>query len=231
MPAGQREEVEKVLTTHGWLAEQPPGLQQEILDRGHLRWFPSGTLLVRPGDPPSGLYAVIVGRIKLVHYLPDGREVLLWPAEPGFWFGIRNLFARETVRYAALAATDARLFYLPQSAFDDILARKPRYAVNFAHIMSHNFLLALRLIAEVLSQPTTTRVAHLLALLSETAGTDEQGRYEVRLSQQDLAGMVGLSRVTANKMLQTLQDEGLISLRYGRIVVPDRGKLARYPIP
>ena len=50
-----------------------------------------------------------------------------------------------------------------------------------------------------------------------------------RLPQQDLAAMLGLSRVTVNKTLQALQAEGLITLRYGRIVVPDHGKLVRYP--
>jgi CRP-like cAMP-binding protein len=227
-PARGRKELERLLTSRGWLAEQPPSLQQAILARGQACCFPAGTFVIHPGDPPPGAYMVISGRIKLVHYQPDGREVVLWPAEPGFWFGVRDLLARQAARYAAVAATTATLFHLPEKAFAEILAEEPRYALNFANILCHNLLLALRGITEILTQPVHVRVARLLALLGETAGVDERGGQELRLPQHDLAAMLGLSRVTVSKALQTLQAEGLIALRYGRIVVPDCGKLARH---
>ena len=87
--------------------------------------------------------------------------------------------------------------------------------------MGQNLLLALRYISEVLSQPADIRVARLLALLCETAGVNELGRHELRLSQQDLAAMVGVSRVTAGKAARKLEAERLIMLRYGRITVLD----------
>ena len=65
----------------------------------------------------------------------------------------------------------------------------------------------------------------MLALLSEAAGADDCGRHELKLSQQELAAMVNVSRVTVGKALQVLQSEGLIALRYGRIAVLDTAKL------
>lgn len=221
------EPVERILATRGWLAEQPPSLRQEIFSRGRTRCLSAGAVIFEAGDPPDGLYAVVTGQIKLVYYLPEGQEVVLWVAEPGFWFGIRDLFAPRAVRYAAAVATHAStVFHLPKKAFTDLVAEEPRRAFNFAAIMSHNLLLALRYIAEVVSQPPVTRVAQQLALLCGTAGALERGGYDLRLPQQDLAAMLGLSRVTVNKALRVLQAEGLITLGYGRIGVADVGRLA-----
>jgi CRP-like cAMP-binding protein len=214
--------------TRGWLAEQPPTLQQAILRRGHLRRLSAGALVFQAGDQPDGLYAVVTGQMKLVYHLPEGRAVVLWAADPGFWFGVRDLFAGQAVRYgAAMAASASHVFHLPIKEFQRIVSDDPRYTGNFAMIMSHNFLLALRYISEILSQPAPGRVARMLALLCDTAGTDERGGYELKISQEDLAGMLSLSRVTVGKALRALQSDGLIALQYGRIAIPDSAKLAR----
>lgn len=215
-------EARSLLLARGWLAEQPPALQRAIFLRGHFRHLSAGAPVFLAGDQPDGVYAVICGQIKLVYLLPEGREVVLWAAEPGFWFGIRDLVVPQAVRYAtAVAAHATMIFHLPRSAFSDLVAVDPGYAVNFAGIMGQNLLLALRYISEVLSQPADIRVARLLVLLCETAGADALGRHEVRLSQQDLAAMVGVSRVTVGKVARKLEAERLIALRYGRIVVLD----------
>jgi CRP-like cAMP-binding protein len=216
-----------MLLSRGWLAAQPPALQQAILLRGGVRHVPAGSTIFEPGDRPDGIYAVVTGQLKLVYNLPDGRQVVLWAAEPGFWFGIRDLFARDAVRYGAAVATGtATVFHLPAKGFAEITAEDPRYFGNFAAIMSYNLLLALRYISEVLSQPTTARVARMLALLCETAGAGKAGSYDLDISQQDLADMLGLSRVTVSKALQKLRSEGLIALHYGRIAVPVIARLA-----
>jgi CRP-like cAMP-binding protein len=221
------DEAQALLLARGWLAEQPPALQQAIFLRGRLRRLDPGAPIFLAGDRPDGVYAVISGQIKLVYVLPEGREVVLWAAEPGFWFGVRDLLVPQAVRYAAAVATStAVIFHLPKNGFSDLLAEEPGYTVNFAGIMAHNLLLALRYISEVLSQPAAIRVARLLALLCETAGPDERGRHEVRLPQQDLAAMLGLSRVTVGKALRTLEAERLVTVRYGRIAVLDVHGLA-----
>lgn len=220
-------EARRLLQARGWLAEQPPDLQRAIFLRGHFRHLPPGAPVFLRGDQPDGIYAVVRGQIKLAHILPEGREVVLWAAEPGFWFGVRDLVVPQAVRYAAaVAAHPTTVFHLPKSALHEVIAVDPGYAINFAGIMAHNLLLALRYISEVLSQPMEIRVARLLALLCETAGADEAGRHELQLSQQDLAAMVGASRVTVGKALRNLAARRLITLRYRRIAVLNLPELA-----
>jgi CRP/FNR family transcriptional regulator, cyclic AMP receptor protein len=223
------QDAERVLTTHGWLSEQPPALQRAILDDGHVQRYPRGATVVRPGEPPPGLFAVVDGMVKLHHDLPDGREVVLWPAEPGFWFGVRDLIADERFRYAATAAIPTTLFHLPKPAFAAILAKEPRYAINFANIMARNFLLALHQLAEILSEPVVARVAYLLALLCQQAGELGGDWHILKLPQQDLASMVKLPPETVTKALQVLEADDLIELQFDHIVVTNFIGLAQYP--
>jgi CRP/FNR family cyclic AMP-dependent transcriptional regulator len=223
------QDAERVLTTHGWLSEQPAALRRAILDNGCVQRHPAGGAVVRRGERPPGLFAVVKGMVKLHHDLLDGGEVVLWPAEPGFWFGIRDLVADEPLRYAATAAIPTTLFHLPELAFTVLLAEEPRYALNFAGIMARNFLLALRQLAEVLGKPVVARVAYLLALLCQQAAEPGGEGHVLKLPQQDLASMVKLPPEMVTKALQVLEAENLIELRFDHIVVTNYIGLARYP--
>jgi CRP-like cAMP-binding protein len=223
------QDAARVLTTHGWLSEQPPALQRAILDHGHVQRYPAGAAIARRGDRPPGLFAVVAGMVKLHHDLSDGREVVLWPAEPGFWFGIRDLIAGERLRYAATAAIPTTLFHLPAPAFAALLDKEPRHALHFADIMARNFLLALRQLAEILSEPVVARVAYLLALLCRQAGELGGDWRLLKLPRQDLASMVKLPPETVTKALQVLEAEDLIEVQLDRIVVTNFIGLAQYP--
>ena len=69
--------------------------------------------------------------------------------------------------------------------------------------------------------PVDVRLARRLAELTDAY------RGDIRLTQEDLAGMVGTTRATANGMLRALEERGVLVLRRGRIAVVDRAALDR----
>jgi CRP-like cAMP-binding protein len=77
----------------------------------------------------------------------------------------------------------------------------------------------------MMSQTPTARIA--LLLLRSPRSPPPRGRPTLNLSQEDLAGMVGVSRQSVNKTLQRLQTQRMIELQYGRIIVIDEPRLAR----
>jgi CRP/FNR family cyclic AMP-dependent transcriptional regulator len=223
------QDAERVLTTHGWLSEQPPALQRAVLDASHVQHYQAGDPVIRRGEPPLGLFAVVKGMVKLHHNLPDGREVVLWPAEPGFWFGIRDLIAHELLRYGATAAIPTTLLYLPRLVFDELLEQEPRYALNFANMMARNFLLVLRQLAEVLREPVIARVAYLITLLCQEAG-ERGGKWHInKVPRHDLANMLDVPPETLTKALEVLEADDLIELQFDYIVVTNLIGLAQYP--
>jgi CRP/FNR family transcriptional regulator, cyclic AMP receptor protein len=76
-------------------------------------------------------------------------------------------------------------------------------------------------VLEALYLPVEDRVIRRLAHLARLYAIDN-GSAEIRLTQDDLASMAGTTRATANKVLQELAGRGLLTLRRGRISVPDR---------
>lgn len=82
------------------------------------------------------------------------------------------------------------------------------------------------MVLEALYLPVDVRIARQLGRLARIyAGAN--GSAEIRLTQDDLAGMAGTTRATTNKVLQELAGRGLLSLGRGRIVVRDRVALDR----
>jgi CRP-like cAMP-binding protein len=60
-------------------------------------------------------------------------------------------------------------------------------------------------------------------------GLQEQNKYtksfEIKISQDALAQLIHSSRQTVNKILQDLQSDNVIALRYGKIVILNRSVL------
>ena len=77
------------------------------------------------------------------------------------------------------------------------------------------------MVLEALYLPVETRLARRLSQLALVYDGD------IRLTQDDLASMAGTTRATANGVLRTLEDRGLLALRRGRISVLDPAALAR----
>ncbi|MDE1145503.1 MAG: Crp/Fnr family transcriptional regulator [Azospirillaceae bacterium] len=217
----------QVLEGRGWLAEQPADLRAEILARGRLRGYADGQAVYRGGDAPDGLYALVTGRMRLATVQEDGREVVILHAGPGHWFGEVSMVDGLPRSQTAVAKGDSLVLHLPAQAFAAIVEADPRRWANFAGILSRHLRQATHYLGEVLAQPTPRRTARLLALLCrlEDAGG---GPCLLPLSQEDLAGMLGLSRQTTNRALARLEKAGLLRRGYGGITVLEPASLDRF---
>ncbi|MDZ5649087.1 Crp/Fnr family transcriptional regulator [Nitrospirillum sp. BR 11828] len=217
-----------VLETRGWLAEQPADLRAEILARGRLRAYADGQAVYRGGDAPDGLYALVAGRMRLATVQEDGREVVILHAGPGQWFGEVSMVDGLPRGQTAVAKGDSLVLHLPGDAFARIVEANPRRWANFAGILSRHLRQATHYLGEVLALPTPQRTARLLALLCRLEEGAESGPVLLPLSQEDLAGMLGLSRQTANRALGRLEAAGLVRRGYGGVEVRDRAALERF---
>jgi CRP/FNR family cyclic AMP-dependent transcriptional regulator len=206
----------RILMQDQWFSGLPGPLRDLIVDRSMRREFAPGASVFVTGDPPTGQFAVLEGSVKLTASKPDGKQVIFGIFRPGAWFGHLAVLDEKPRFQDATAMERTRLMFLSKSAFDAILAQEPRYALEFARLICQHIRVAMEMLAESMTAPLPARVAQ--ALLEIATGPQAP---QTRITQESLAAMIGVSRQTVNRVLKSYKTQGLIDVRYGRIVVSD----------
>ena len=214
-----RGEIRDILMRDAWFANLPPALVDLILDRSIRRDCAQNAPVFLAGDPPTGQFAVLDGNVRLTSTTIGGKHVIHGLLRPGAWFGHLSVLDEKPRFQDAIAAERTQLLFLSKSAFDAIVDQDPRYALDFARLICHHIRVAMDMLVEALTAPLPARVAQ--ALLEAADATDPKRGVATRMTQDALAAMVGVTRQSINRILKAYKAQGLIDVRYGRIIVSD----------
>lgn len=202
----------------GWLSRQPAAFQAAIARLGRWRDFKAGEVIYLAGDEPDGLYGLAQGALEISFPLVGEEEVVLHRAEPGFWIGEAAILAGQTRFVTLVAASPARVLFLPRVELQRMIDADPRALHAFHEQSVGNQILTVTLLAEVLSLTPRARVARLLLRLADADGV-------VEANQEDLARLLGMTRSSIRRAIASLVDSGIVSSGYRRLVIEDRDRL------
>ena len=196
-----------------------------------LRRFKRDETVFHQGDPGDALYIVASGRVKVVLPSPDASEgAILATLARGQFFGelamldgqphSADVVAIEPTETLVLGRVDfERLFESEPSIRRSLvlaLARELRRLTD--HVEALHFL--------DLPQRLAQRIAEI-ALASPDARPGAEVRLNWPYTQAELAGMVGGSRESVNRLLADFVGRGLIRFERDTLVVPDAGRLTQ----
>jgi CRP-like cAMP-binding protein len=207
-----------------WFSALPTALQEVLLAAAQVQRLDAGQRLFRRGDPPSGLYAVVEGAMRIGAVNAQGKEALLTLIEAPYWFGEVSLFDGQPRTHDAFAEGASTLLLVPQAALLALLERQPQYWRDFALLMSQKLRLAFIALEQMSLLPAAPRLARRLLLIAENYGEGEPRRL-IHLAQEQLALMLAISRQTTNQILKELQAQGIVRLSYGEIEIVDFARL------
>ena len=194
------------------------------------RSFPAGVRVITAEDPGEDVYFVLEGSVKVHVDQPDGGEVVLAVLGPGEVVGEMNL-ADSLGRSANVTTLEkTRFLWLARAAFRASVEETPVMALNLADVLSRRLRLANTHLRYVAALDVHGRVAAQLLAFAQEYGqeTPEGLLIPLRLTQADLAGLVGASRVRVNQVLGFFKGRGYLSVGEDRrITVHDRAALAR----
>ncbi|MFM7532780.1 MAG: Crp/Fnr family transcriptional regulator [Rubrivivax sp.] len=213
-----------------WLAVLDPEHSRRALDDLRVVEVQSGEVVCRTGRPPSLWLGVVDGLLKMSNDTALGIPITFMGIPPGGWFGEGTLLKREPYRYNILALRRSLVAGLTIETFDLLLDQS--IAFNRFVMMQLNERLGQFIGAreiDRLSHPDQ-RVARSLAALFHPTLYPGVGRI-LRITQQELGYLVGLSRQRVNQALLTLQSRGVIVVEYGGVRVLDLPSLRRYGSP
>jgi len=214
-----RTEIRAILMRDAWFASLPPALIDLIVEKSIRREIAAGAPIFMTGDPPTGQFAVVAGSVKLTSNTVNGKHVIYGIFRPGAWFGHLSVLDEKPRFQDAVAIERTQLLFLSKAAFDAIVDHEPRYALDFTRLICHHIRVAMEMLAEALTSPLPARVAQ--ALLEAADDSDLKPGFATRMTQDALAAMVGVTRQSINRILKAYKAQGLIDVRYGRIIVSD----------
>ncbi len=180
---------------------------------------PKGTAILSEGELGDSLYTIISGRVKVFIGDEDGREIILKILQPGDFFGEMSMVDSQP-RSASVSTLENSTFkVLSHEAFSECLARAPRIATLVMQALAKRLRDADRKISTLALMDVYGRVANtLLELAINTNGKLVVGE---KLSQQDIANMVGASREMVNRILKDLSERGYIAVESKTITILD----------
>jgi CRP/FNR family transcriptional regulator, cyclic AMP receptor protein len=187
----------------------------------------TGELLCRVGRPATFWFGVVDGLLKMSNDTALGIPITFTGVPPGGWFGEGTVIKREPYRYNIQALRKSVVAGVGVATFHWLMDR----SIPFNRFISHQLnerlgqFIAAREI-DRLSDPDA-RVARSLAALFHRQLYPGVGTL-LRITQQELGYLVGLSRQRVNGAVQALQRAGLIRIEYGGLRVLDLDGLRRY---
>jgi len=179
-----------------------------------------GDHVCRVGKPATFWFGVVEGLLKMSTDSASGRTITFTGVPPGGWFGEGTVIKREPYRYNIMALRRSVVAGLPIETFHWLLDNSigfNRFVMNQLNERLAQFIEAREI--DRLNDPDV-RVARNLAALFNPALYPGVGEI-LRITQQELAYLVGLSRQRVNVALSTLQAQELIRIDYGGVRVLD----------
>lgn len=182
--------------------------------------LPKHQILFAAGDKTQAIYFIEKGRVRLSREVDNGKEILL------ALFGAGDMIADaiwESGYHECTAETleDSKFYEIGEEVFQELLRTNPEFAGRIIQIAGSRLKQAEARMEDLVFRQVPGRVARLLITLSESYGkvTTNGIRVDFRLTHQDIADLVGSSRVTVTQVLNKFKTSGWIDIEGKRVTI------------
>ncbi|MCB1995234.1 MAG: Crp/Fnr family transcriptional regulator [Burkholderiaceae bacterium] len=210
-----------------WLAALSAAERARAVDDLRVVRAEPGEVICRVGRPAAHWLGLVDGLLKMSNDSASGQAMTFTGVPPGGWFGEGTVLKHEHYRYNIQALRSSLLAGITVQTFDWLLDHSigfNRFVMNQLNERLGQFIAAREI--DRLTHPDE-RVARNLAALFHPVLYPGVGTL-LRITQQELGYLVGLSRQRVNEALRTLQAAGVIAVEYGGVRVLELEGLRRY---
>lgn len=208
------------------LAKLPEAELRALASRGRVRSYPSGAVLFREGDPGDSLHVVMEGGVRISVLSPAGEEATVALLGQGEFVGDLALLDGRPRSASAIASGPTKTLVVTRDDFTHWLTERPRAALALLEALSLRFRRTDEALADLAFLDLPRRLAkRLVDLAAAHPEVQAQRRLpeslRLRITQAELASMLGVSRESVNKQLNQFAREGWLSLGRGSVTLND----------
>ena len=177
--------------------------------------------IFQEGELAQALYFVVSGVAKTFKTSAEGKEQILRIIRPGESFNDVAVFDGGPNVASAAAMAPVVLYGINKTDVGVIIRDHPQVAANVARVLAERVRHFTSLVEDLSFRNVLSRVAKLLL---EYAGNGRKAE-RPRLTQQEMAAMVGTAREIVGRSLRALEEKGAIRIDRHRIVLIDKEAL------
>lgn len=184
------------------------------------RSFPKNSIIINEGDETDSLYVILAGKVKVVLSDEDGKEVIISILEPGEYFGELSLIDSEPRSARVVTMLDSQFSIIHKADFNRLLDNNPDLTRNLLVGLAQRLRAANKNIESLALMDVYGRVARTLLQFAQ----DQDGKKVIteKLTQKDIANMVGASREMVSRIFKDLTTGGYITVESGSITINDK---------
>jgi CRP/FNR family transcriptional regulator, cyclic AMP receptor protein len=198
------------------------------------RHFGRDEMIFCQGDPGDGLYIVERGHAMISRQNPDGDELIFGLCEPGEYFGDLALFDEEPRSAGATALEDSSILFLSRGAFRQFVESHPQAVLTCLAVIVARLRRCTDIADEIALLDIRSRLARRLLRLAREGVIDSEDAPahagSFRITQQQLASMLGATRESVNKHLNVFVAQGIVRLERGHIHLLDVQRLENFSL-
>ena len=192
----------------------------EFMASAHKRKYPKGSTIIYAGEESESIYYIIKGSVTVLIEDDSGREIIVAYLNEGDFFGEMAMFGEGTRTAWVKSKTDCEVAELANAKFVDISQRDSGMLYELATQLADRLDKTTQKVGDLAFLDVTGRVARTLLDLCEQpdAMTHPDGM-QIKITRQEIGRIVGCSREMVGRVLKTLEDQGLVSVKGKTMVV------------
>ena len=188
-----------------------------VNERLHRKTVPAGTNMITAEQPGEVVYLLVEGTVKILVEQLDGREVILAFLGAGDTVGEMSLVDSAGRSANVMTMEKCTFLWMDRATFQDCLKNVSEFTQNLVRLLAGRLRMANEQIQSLSSLDVAGRLARQLLAFTERYGSSEEGngggvKINLRLTQTDLAELVGASRERVNQVMVEFRQKGYLSV-------------------
>jgi len=204
--------------------------RQWLAQRVRRRNYTRGDIVFQKDDPGEALFIVESGSVRIHVTGAQGTDLTLAVMNPNDFFGDMSLLDGKPRSASASAVTDCALIVLERDHFTELVRKRPDAALAVLARVTQRLRGSDQMASDLAFLDAGGRLARRLLEIAEQSGvTREDGvLLNVRITQEELANMIGVTRESVNRNLSEFRRLGLIRNEGRKIIIRDPAGLRAY---
>lgn len=174
--------------------------------------YKKGENILVQNERGDSLYIILEGKVKVVLYGENGREIILSLLKADDFFGEMALLDEDVRSAYVIAIEKTRVLTLPRDVFLDFLSKNPAFAIKLLRHLSRRLRHADEIISNLTLLDAYGRVARFIVDLVKREGRDVGSEFVIdkRPTHNEIASLIGTTRETVTRTLNDFIKRGII---------------------